>query len=372
MTRDMGTVARIMAAECRLPLPRPITLGPVTIRTRDVVALRLVTDAGVQGDALAYTRDTPLLATLQHIAGRFLGTSPLARNSAVHRFGRAMTNGGSAFVRAVSMIDLALSDAAARGLDLPLFKLLGGDRRTIPAMPVAGYYQSERSHADIASEVAAHVDGGFRQVKIMLGGGDPADDRALVQAVSAVSAGRLGVDAHWSWTSLPEALATCRAIDDIGLRFIEDPFGPAKARLLGRLQSLLTTPLAAGEDSPDVESLAALTRDIGILRVDATTCGGIAAACAAITVAGLAGVEVLPHVHLPLHAQLAAACPEIRFVEFIPEAVGADPLHLLLRRQPTIVDGEVRLDDEPGVGTFLDWTAVEQYCAASFTLDAQT
>jgi L-alanine-DL-glutamate epimerase-like enolase superfamily enzyme len=363
---------RLQAAECRLPLPRPIRLGPVEIRTRDFVALRLTTDRGLQGDAIGYPRGTPLLQTVEHIGQKFLGISPTQRKSAVERFLASMVNGRPAFIRAVSLFDMALTDLAAKAVELPLFRMLGGDRDRVPVMAVGGYYLGERTAEDVRDEILRRLDEGFPRVKIMLGGDNADADTHLVSTVSQVARGKLGVDVHWSWNTINEAFETCRRIDDQDLRFIEDPFGAHRMRLMAPLQAKLKTPLACGEDMPDADALCALADVVSVLRVDATTCGGFAAAGAAIQAAGFRGCEVLPHVHLPVHAQLAGAYPEISHVEIIPTETMADPVHHLLRRHPLIVDGILHVDEEPGAGTALNWDAVMHYAASTVDIELES
>jgi L-alanine-DL-glutamate epimerase-like enolase superfamily enzyme len=360
---------RVQAAECRLPLPRPIKLGPVEIRTRDFVALRLTTDSMLTGDAIGYPRGTPLLQTVKHIGHHFLDVSPLARKSVVERFLASMVNGRPSFIRAVSLFEMALTDIAAKSVELPLFQILGGYRNRVPLMAVGGYYLAERSADDVRDEIDRRLDEGFRRVKIMLAGNDAGQDAHLVSTVSKTARGKLAVDAHWSWNSIPEALDTCQRIDGEGLRFIEDPFGAHRTQWMASLQSSLKTPLACGEDMPDTDALFALTEAVSVLRVDATTCGGFAAAGAVIQAAGLRGCEVLPHVHLSVHAQLAGAYPEISCVEIIPDETGADPIRQLLCRHAKIVDGVLHVDEEPGAGIALNWDAVERYAVATIELD---
>jgi L-alanine-DL-glutamate epimerase-like enolase superfamily enzyme len=364
----MKTV-RLQAAECRLPLPRPIKLGPVEIRTRDFVALRLTTDSGLQGDAIGYPRGTPLLQTVEHIGQKFLGISPTQRKSAVERFLSSMVNGRPAFIRAVSLFDMALTDLAAKAVNLPLFRMLGGDRNRVPVMAVGGYYLGERNAEDVRDEILRRLDEGFGRVKIMLDGYSADQDAHLVSTVSKIARGKLGVDVHWSWNSIHEAYETCRRIDDEGLCFIEDPFGAHRMRLMGPLQAKLKTPLACGEDMPDADALCALAKVVSVLRVDATTCGGIGAAAAVVQAAGFLGCEVLPHVHLPVHAQLAGAYSEISYVEIIPEETMADPVHHLLQRHPEIIDGMLQVDEEPGAGTALNWDAVQHYAASTVDIE---
>ena len=178
---------------------------------------------------------------------------------------------------------------------------------------------------------------------------------------------RLSVDAHWAWRNIAEAQRTCRLIDPVGLRFIEDPFGPNRSFLTGRLQATLTTPLAIGEDLPDAQTIAAALEDITIFRLDATTCGGVTAAIAAAEAADTKGVSVLPHVFLPVHAQLAGSLSQIEAVELIPEDTDACPMYDLLEATPRIEDGVLSIDQTPGAGFRLNWEAVERHAARSWT-----
>ena len=50
----------LQLAACSIPLPRPIRLGPVMITSRDFVALRLLTESGIYGDAIGYPRGSAL------------------------------------------------------------------------------------------------------------------------------------------------------------------------------------------------------------------------------------------------------------------------------------------------------------------------
>jgi L-alanine-DL-glutamate epimerase-like enolase superfamily enzyme len=282
----------------------------------------------------------------------------------------AFVNGRPTFVKATSLLDIAFWDIAAKAAKQPLFRLLGGSRREVPVMAVGGYYLNERSIEDVCEEIRALIDTGHQRVKIMLSGSDPDFDRRYVEAVSLVASGKLGADAHWSWRSIPQALRTCRLIDDAGLLFLEDPFGAFQWPLSFQLQSHLKTPVAMGEDMPDDVSLFGLTDRLSVLRVDATTCGGIGPVADVIAAATLRGAAILPHVFGQIHAQLAGAYSGIEAVEYIPESTGADPLSLILRRNLKIDSGMLTIDEEPGAGIELDWDGVERYKVDSFQVGA--
>src|ERR1700684_2869148 len=66
-------ISRIQIAECSIPLPYVLRLGPVEIRNRDYVLLRVESADGVFGEAIGYPRGTPLFETLSGMGRRILG-----------------------------------------------------------------------------------------------------------------------------------------------------------------------------------------------------------------------------------------------------------------------------------------------------------
>jgi L-alanine-DL-glutamate epimerase-like enolase superfamily enzyme len=359
-------ITDIKIAECKLPLPRPIRLGPVEITTRDFVAVRVETDAGIWGDALGYPRGTALAKSLEKMSSTAIGRDTRDRRAVVDEFLQNFINGRATFTKAASLLDIALWDIASKEIEQPVFRMLGAARTTVPVMVVAGYYLDQRSIEDVGQEVQALVDEGYERIKVMILGNDLDFDLRFVEAMYKIAGPRLCVDAHWAWNSIDEAYYTCRRLDDLGLRFIEDPFGPYRAGQTHRLQSSLRTPTACGEDAPDAVALFELAQNTRILRLDATTCGGISSAIAVTEATGLIGHTVLPHVFMPVHAQLAGAYKAIEAVELIPEASGACPMYELLQRPASICSGALRIDEEPGAGLALDWSKVEKFSVKTY------
>ncbi|REE07122.1 L-alanine-DL-glutamate epimerase-like enolase superfamily enzyme [Paraburkholderia sp. BL27I4N3] len=352
-------ISRIMLAQVKIPLPRPLRLGPVEIRTRDYVAVRIETDSGIGGDALGYPRGTPLVESISRVASGLIGTDPLLRRAPLHAFEEANATSRPFYSRAISLLDIALWDIAAKAAGLPLYRMLGGLRQSVPVTAVAGYYMDVRSIDEIADEVSLRIDEGYSRVKVMLKGDDPAYDLRYVRAVAERAPGQVAADAHWSWSSMTQALKFCNQIDDAELAFLEDPFVPQDVEFTAGLQSRLRTPIAAGEDVVDARSLGRLARGVSVLRVDATTCGGITGALTAMAAAHLGGCTVLPHVFAPLHVHLACAFPQVEGVEWIPHESGADPLSSLLLRPVIIESGHMLVSEEPGVGLDLSWDRIE-------------
>lgn len=362
-------VERVEVAVCQLALPQPIHLGSMVYRTRDYVALRLLTSEGPTGHALGFTRGVP-------VAEGIVGLSPLLLDrdlgdpsEFLRTVRRAFIPGWPGLIRSASLVDIALWDIAAKTAELPLWRLLGGTRTSSPAVAVAGYFGDRRSVESVVEEVATRAAEGHRLVKLVLAAHNPGRDAAVLSAVrsSLPEVLQLGVDAHAAWTSVEDAVAACRPLEEFGLEFIEDPFVPQAWRLTRELRGRLRTRLAAGEDVVGIEGLVDALEAAQVLRVDATSCGGITQVLEAIDLATSTGHEVLPVVWPGLHAQLASARPGIANVEIIPEDTRAELSGQLLRDSARVAGGSYQLQETPGAGMELDWETVRRLASAEFS-----
>jgi L-alanine-DL-glutamate epimerase-like enolase superfamily enzyme len=353
-------ITKVKIAECRIPLPRILRLGPVEIRTRDYVVICIETEDGFCGEAIGYPRGTPLFEAASTMARKLLGKNAGMRRELMLGLELANVPARAGLTRSLSLMDIALWDIACKRAQLPLYQFIGGCRNTADVTVVAGYYVDQRSIADVVNEVRALKDSGCRRVKIMLKGDDPTFDRNYASSVADAMPGGVAADAHWSWSTFTEARRVCRELDELGLSFLEDPFAASDIRLTHELRNDLVTPIAAGEDVFGPRVVSNLVSGIDILRVDATTVGGITGAIEAIHIAAAAGRTVFPHVFSPLHVHLACAFPHVEGVELITAESGADPLHRILRNVPEMNDGKMIPSEEPGIGIAVDWEAVEK------------
>src|SRR3984885_11659986 len=229
-------ISRIQIAECSIALPYVLRLGPVEIRNRDYVLLRVESADGVFGEAIGYPRGTPLFETLSGMGRRILGADGRMRREVLFNLEQSNVPARAALTRGLSLIDIALWDIACKRAKQPLFHFLGGLRTEAEATVVAGYYVDQRSIADVVDEVGLLQDAGCRRVKIMLKGDDASFDRKYVSAITDKMPGRVAADAHWTWSTLTEARKVCRELDGMGLNFLEDPFSASDVRLTHELR----------------------------------------------------------------------------------------------------------------------------------------
>jgi L-alanine-DL-glutamate epimerase-like enolase superfamily enzyme len=323
-----------------VPLERPIRLGQLEIREREYVVLRLRDSDGLEGAAIGYTRGLPVAEALAGVGVDHPGAQ----------------------VRALSLIEIARWDLEAKRAALPLWRLLGGTDPLVPILAVGGYFLDQRPLEDVEDELRALVAAGFKHVKVHAH--EPAVVERLRRAVGDEAA--FSIDLHMRFRELEDALRECRPLDDLGLGFIEDPFPPERPDLTAALADRLETPVAAGVDACGRNALLALARAADVLRVDATSSGGIRVAVAASEEAAALGHPAMTHAFVELHAQVAGGTPAISTAETIPYASGANPFDRLLASTQRIEDGMLALSEEPGHGLVFDWDAVGRYTRSSY------
>jgi L-alanine-DL-glutamate epimerase-like enolase superfamily enzyme len=226
----------------------------------------------------------------------------------------------------------------------------------VPVLAVGGYFPERRTLADVQAELRSLAEQGFRHLKVH------ADDaRAVASLREALPADvELAIDVGMGFRDLDEALAWCRPLDRLGLAFVEDPFPPELASLTRALAQELETPVAAGEDAGPAQ-LRELAGAVDVLRVDATTSGGIETIVEAARDARDAGKRVMTHAFVELHAQVAGGTGAIALAETIPYASGANPVDQLLATTQPIERGELVLSERPGHGLVVDWDAVTRF-----------
>jgi L-alanine-DL-glutamate epimerase-like enolase superfamily enzyme len=150
---------------------------------------------------------------------------------------------------------------------------------------------------------------------------------------------------------------------DLGLAFLEDPFAPELSFLAPDLRAATGLPLALGEDAVGrwaFDRLLTVSQP-DVLRVDATTTGGLSEAVKICALASMRARPVIPHVFPEIHVHLAAAFPIVAAVELTLPEYEIEGLHQLFRDWVQIEDGQLVAPIEPGLGYALDADAVERY-----------
>jgi D-galactarolactone cycloisomerase len=191
---------------------------------------------------------------------------------------------------------MALWDIRGKALELPLYKLLGGRSKAIPAYAggVSLGYQDPQSLAD---EARPHLQAGYKALKLRIGDSVARDiERVAMVRKTFGDEPVILTDANTGYT-VADARAAMPALDELNVGWLEEPF-PAhdylsyrEAARYGRL------PLAAGENHYTRFEFNRVIEDgaITILQPDLSKTGGITEA---LRIAALASSWKLPiHPH---------------------------------------------------------------------------
>jgi L-alanine-DL-glutamate epimerase-like enolase superfamily enzyme len=364
-------IVEVTAVTTRLELPRPIVLGTMRIASRAYAVVTVRTESGLEGNAFALSRDAPVAAVVQQqLAPVLVGRdSDLVAARFDECFRATVASGRVGVVlRALSLVDVALWDVKGKRAGLPLWRLLGGNAPEVPAMVVGGYPTGEPPE-ELAARVGEYGRDGWPLVKLARVG-DHAVMRRLVDAsLAAIPDGtRLVVDAAWSWRRPDEVVRELEAWGDPPLAWLEDPLPTEDVEAYRKLAGCSSAPIGAGDEITDPHLLRAhLAADtLDVLRVDATTIGGVSGAQRLMQAAAAAAVPVSCHVYPELHVHLAAANADGATVEtFDGRDNPFDPAARLYSGGPEWRPGLAVAPETPGLGIELDRELIEAHRVAN-------
>lgn len=347
----------------------PISNGRFTYDDAVTCVVQVDTDDGVTGYGLGVGAMLPrgerAVAGLVEVFDEMLrGVDALAHEyvSALLRQPKLLGKRGLE-TRVASMVDVALWDIKGKATGLPLYRLLGGARESVPCYIAGGYYQSDKTIDDLAEEMAGYVELGAGAVKMKVGRLRPNEDAVRVAAVrEAIGPGvDLLVDANGAY-SPAEAARMARLLEEHQVFWFEEPVDSDDYAGNAVVAAASCVPVATGENEATVYGFRDLIAagGVGILNPDAEIVGGVTEFMKIATLAQSAGIPIAPHGRQELHVHLACAAPTGIMAEYYRPSV--DPLAEVLNPlQPELRDGRLWAPDRPGHGMQLDERAVERY-----------
>ncbi|MEM6648464.1 MAG: mandelate racemase/muconate lactonizing enzyme family protein [Bacteroidota bacterium] len=270
-------------------------------------------------------------------------------------------------VSAMSGVDTALWDLAGQRHAVPVVELLGGACRDhMPAYASGGWADAE----GIGPQLEGYTQHGFRAVKMRVGimDGSVANSVARVQAARDHLGPDIGlmVDAHGTM-SVPQARRFCRQLEDVDLRWFEEPVNSDNRVGLAEVRAQTTIPIAAGESEFtrfDIRDLID-ARCIDVAQPDAAIIGGITETMRVCHLAHAYQVEVAPHLWgsaLSFHAGLhiAFAAPAAVILEF---SLGGNPMLHEMIEEPiaALADGTLPAPTRPGLGVTVRQAFLDKY-----------
>jgi galactonate dehydratase len=348
---------------------------------RELTFVELVTDQGLTGvgEVRMVNKTETLVACVQELAPRYVvGADPfdverLAWNVQRAEYGRP----GEITQSALAAFDIACWDLMGQALNVPVWKLLGGKfRERVPAY-ANGWYQTDREPAAIAKLASGVVAKGYRALKIDPFGAASAEiarpeRRRAVEIVAAVREAvgpdvQIMIEMHGRFTAAAAA-KVASLLEPYDPEWIEEPVPPENARVLARVRTATTTPIATGERAHTVEDIRPFIEggSMDVVQVDMTHFGGFLPMKRLAGWADAYSLLLAPHnvcgpVGTTANLHFAASTPNYKVLEHFNDF--ADPwVQTLVDHAPRVdaADGCFTVPERPGLGVKLN----HEICAA--------
>jgi len=351
-------IERVDIYKLNIPFVRPLKIPLGVMEGARNVLIKLTTDTGLHGWGEAspfapITGDTQEsnYATAQQLALLIKGKNPLAIEARMAEINRFIVSEPS--IR--SAFDMALYDLLGKAANLPLYALLGGERRDIRTDLTIGIQDTVEQIIHHAERILAQ---GFEAIKLKVGR-QGLEDVAHVKAVRAFVGPNvpIKIDANQGW-DYPTAVANLQAMQPFKLKYVEQPLAAWDFANLRRLRDKVTLPICADESVFDHKDAFKLVTAgaVDYLNIKLGKSGGIHTALKINAIAEAAGCKCMigcfaeSRLALTASVHLALACSNIHFFN-LDSAYD-------LKEDPVIggmayheeIGGLIQLSDAPGHG----------------------
>lgn len=332
-------ITKVSAWPVEMTLREPYTIAYESVAATTNVFLRIETSTGVTGygcsapDA-AVTGETAesVQRAVSQATESLVGSDPTRVAKVVERVKSALARQPAA----IAAIDMAVHDIVGKVAGMPLWKLLGGFRRSFKTSVTIGILSTDQT----VEEARQRIGQGFRALKIK-GGRNVEDDIERIRRVrEAVGRGvELRFDANQGYT-VNESLRFVEATRKARLELIEQPTTRNEMDLLGRVTKSVALPVMADESLTSLRDAFRLAkRDlVDMVNVKLMKVGGIYEAQLVNAVARSAGLEVM--VGCMDEAALAIAAG-LHFALARPNVAYCD------------LDGHLDLEGDPSAGAVI-------------------
>ena len=334
--------------------------------SQETPIVRIIDSDGVTGMGYSYTIGTggsSVLALLNdHLCPRLIGRDAeeiegIWRTLFFHT--HATTVGAMTSI-ALAAIDTALWDLRCKRAALPLWRMAGGAQRSVPLYSTEGGWLHIEPAA-LVEDALAVKEKGFSGAKIKIGRPHVAEDVARLSAVRAAVGDDFEImtDANQGF-NLSEAIRRARHYEDLDIAWFEEPIHADDIEAHAQLTRSTSVPIAVGESLYSISQFKdyLMRKACTIVQVDVGRIGGITPWLKVAHMAEAHNVAVCPHFLMELHVSLAAAVPNGRYVEYIPQ------LDEITQSRMAIKEGRAVPSDEPGLGIEWDMKAIDRMALA--------
>ncbi len=368
-------IAEITAIPTSFPLPKDsnVRLGIGRAVKRDAVIVKVRTESGIIGYGESHAGRAPgavaalINTTLRTLVVGMDATDVVGVWNRIYSRQLASHGMGAGCSLAMSGLDMALWDIRAKAVGWPLYKLLGGAQRSIPAY-AGGVSLGFQDPKELLEEAKVHIDAGYKAIKLRLGDNVKDDLRRVTAARDKFGSDiEILTDANIGYT-LEDARRVMPVLDELGIRWLEEPFPAHDYRSYATARTFSTTPLAAGENHFTRFEFSRLIEEesVDVIQPDLSKSGGITECLRIAAMASAHKLQIHPHTSMT-GINMAATIHFLAAIDNGGYFEGDVSKENLFRDQLTskpyelASDGTVRPLEAPGIGVEVDEDFLESH-----------
>ncbi|MBI4219404.1 MAG: mandelate racemase/muconate lactonizing enzyme family protein [Chloroflexi bacterium] len=310
--------------DATIPPPRKGTRG------RSALFVHIKTDEGVEGLGPGTGLRAIQSVVEDNLKDLLLGQDPFNIEKLwndmfwrVRGYGRK----GIAF-QSISAVDIGLWDLKAKALGVPLYRLLGPYRDSVPVYGSGGW--TNFTTKELIAEQMGYVERGFSRIKMKVAkdfGQSEAEDIARLRAVrkAAGESVEVYVDANNGYYA-KQAIRMSKAFEDSNVGWFEEPVIADDIEGLAAVSKATTIPVATGEHEYTKFGFKELIARGGadIVQPDIGRVGGVTEWMKVAHLAHAFNLPVAPHAVQLVHLHTACATPNLKVVEYLGVSEASD------------------------------------------------
>lgn len=346
------------------PMRYTKTVASSATRRTQMGLVKISTDEGVEGhgfmgSALGSAQDdAPFI--VNGLKPMLMGEDPLARERIWQTL---MRRSRGRRIPAVGVVDVALWDLAGRAAGVPVHRLMGSYRNSVPAYASSAVLDGPEAYAEEAVKIK---EAGWTAYKIHPHGEPDLDIRTCREVRRAVGDDyRLMLDSTWSY-DYPQAVRVGVAIQELGFYWYEDPLADDDLYSYVKLKQQLHIPIMATElplAGPTSYAPWVMEQATDYLRGDVYLKGGLTSCRKTAHLAEAFRMNYEVHhgsnsLNNVANLHLIMAMPNCEYFEvLLPDEVQK---HGLVKDIEVDENGMVHAFDGPGLGAEIDFDLIER------------
>jgi len=254
-------------------------------------------------------------------------------------------------------LDMAVWDALAKSVNLPLVSMLGGHPGKIRAYNTNALWLSPLETLGEQAKFLVNQ-GGFKAIKLRIGRPTAKEDIQAIRTVrDAVGEEVLIMTDFNQGMNFSEVVQRMHQLDDQGLYWFEEPVAYDNLDGCALIASQIKTPLQIGENiyGPREFYKAVKAGAADMYMPDLMRIGGVTGWMRAAAIAGAAGYPLSSHLYPLVSSHLLLASESADWLEW------SDWANPILAKPFDIKEGHATVPGEPGNGIQWDEAGVKKY-----------